>query len=66
MYNIACKDMGMPDCTYVASSETMEGAMMSLKEHGMSAHPAEIQKMMAEGMTEEMMMAKMQEVAKEE
>lgn len=63
MYKIACKDMGMETCPFVAEGETMEEAMMQLKNHGTETHAAEMEKMMADGMTEEMMMEKMKSVA---
>lgn len=59
--------MGLvPGCPFVAKGETMDAAMTTMKEHGMSAHPTEMDDAMAKGMTEEMMMNKMKEVAKME
>lgn len=56
----------MEGCPFVAKGENLETAMMQLKEHGMSVHGPEMQKMMAEGMTEAMMMDKMKSIAKTE
>lgn len=64
MYKIACQDMGMA-CPFVAEDGTLEGAMAKLNDHGAHVHPAEIQKMMDEVMTEAMMMEKMKSVAKQ-
>lgn len=66
MYSIACQDMGIEGCPFVAQSDTMEGAQSILKEHGSVTHPDKIKEMMDGGMTEEMMMNKMKEVAKTE
>lgn len=66
MTTIACQDMGIAGCDFVAKGETMEEAMGALKEHGMSVHAEEIKGMMDAGMTEDAMAAKMQEVAKTE
>ncbi len=64
MYHIACQEVTGFSCPFVAEGETMEAAMESLKSHGMEVHAEELQKMMADGMTEEMMMEKMKSVAK--
>ncbi len=64
MNTIACADMGMEGCPFVAEGETMEAAMASLKEHGTAAHADAIKAMMDGGMTEEQMAEKMQSVAK--
>jgi predicted small metal-binding protein len=45
MMSLACKDMGVEGCDFVAQGETKEEVMMKLGEHGASAH----------GMTAEMM-----------
>ncbi len=66
MHTIACQDMGIEGCPFVAKGETMEEAMMQLKDHGDAVHPTEIKQMMDSGMTEEQMMEKMKMVAKEE
>ncbi len=64
MNSIACADMGIEGCPFVAEGETMEEAMMKSKEHATATHAAEIEKMMADGMTEESMMEKMKSVVK--
>ena len=47
MMSLACKDMGMEGCDFVASGETKEAVMSALMEHGAAAH----------GMTHEAMMS---------
>ncbi|MDP3956720.1 MAG: DUF1059 domain-containing protein [bacterium] len=46
MKTLACKDMGMPDCDFVAKAETAEEVMMQAGEHVKTAH----------GMTDEQLM----------
>lgn len=63
MYTLACKDMGATDCDYKASDETMDGLMMKMKEHAMSAHPDKMAEM---NMPENEMMEMMKSKAKME
>jgi predicted small metal-binding protein len=64
MYQVACKDMGMDACPFVAEGETVEAAMGMLSSHGMEMHKDAMEKMMAEGMTADQMAEKMKAVAK--
>lgn len=64
MVTIACQDMGMNGCPFVASGETMEAATAALKEHGNAVHADAMKAMMDGGMTEDALMEKMKEVAK--
>lgn len=57
MKKLACASMGMA-CPFVAEGETDEEVMGKLTEHGMSAHPEEVGKMMSE-MGEDAMKEKM-------
>jgi predicted small metal-binding protein len=38
MKSLACKDMGIADCDFVATAETEEEVMAQITEHGKSAH----------------------------
>lgn len=38
MKSLACKDMGMADCDFVAKAETVEEVMAKVGEHAKSAH----------------------------
>jgi hypothetical protein len=62
MTKIACQDMGIDGCAFVAEGETFEAAAASLKEHGAANHAEALQ---ASGMTEEAMVEKMKAVAQE-
>ncbi|GEM_PF-3525883 len=64
MHSIACQDVSSLACPFIAEGESMEAAMMALKNHGMEMHQEELGKMMAEGMTEEMLIEKMKGAAK--
>jgi predicted small metal-binding protein len=63
MYSIACKDMGMVGCPFVATGSTPEIAMKTLKEHGMRTH-AEKMKEMSKTLSEADMMEAMKKVMK--
>lgn len=47
MMTLACKDMGMEGCEFVAKGETKEEMMGSLMEHGTAAHAMTMEAMMA-------------------
>lgn len=64
MHSIACQDVSGLACPFVAQGESMEDAMAELRNHGMSTHMNELQQMMNEGMTEEMLVEKMKSSAK--
>lgn len=66
MHSISCHDASGLTCDFTATGETLEAAIENLKNHGMEMHAGELQKMMAEGMTEEMMMEKIKAAAKSE
>lgn len=38
MFTLSCKDVGMPDCSFVAEGATAEEAMMKGVAHGAEAH----------------------------
>lgn len=64
MYTLACKDMGMPTCPFVAKGATKEETMKMLGEHVMKAHPMEMKesmKKMTKEQMDKMMMDKMME-----
>jgi predicted small metal-binding protein len=65
MHNITCQDVSGLACDFVAQGETTEEAMMDLRNHGMETHPTELQQMMNDGMTEEMLVEKMKSADKE-
>lgn len=60
MYHLTCKDVSGIDCSFEAKGDSEQEVMDDLKEHGMAKHAEEIQKMMADGMSQEDMEAKMQ------
>jgi predicted small metal-binding protein len=66
MHSIACQDVSGLACPFVAQGESMDEAMMELRNHGMESHPTELMQMMNEGMTEEMLVEKMKSAAKSE
>ncbi|HEY4523549.1 MAG TPA: DUF1059 domain-containing protein [Candidatus Paceibacterota bacterium] len=46
MKTLACKDMGMVDCNFIAKTETVEEVMKQVGDHAKTAH----------GMTDEQLM----------
>lgn len=38
MKSLACKDMGMPDCDFVATGATAEEVMAKIGEHAKATH----------------------------
>ncbi len=58
MKTLACKDMGVMDCDFMATAETAEEAMKMATDHAMTAH-AEKMAEMAKTMTPEEMNAMM-------
>ena len=42
MYTLACKDVGIPTCSFVAKGKTTEEVISTLNEHAMKAHAEEI------------------------
>lgn len=38
MFTLACKDLGMADCPFVAQGETKEEVMTKIGAHAMQAH----------------------------
>jgi predicted small metal-binding protein len=63
MYTIACQDMGVKDCKFVAKGTTPEEAMKDLSDHGMKTH-AEMMKEMSKTMSQADMMAMMKKALK--
>ena len=64
MKALACKDLGVMDCEFVAKAETAEEAVKMATDHAMSAHKEKVEEM-AKTMTpdhmHEMMMSKVQD-----
>ena len=53
MYTLACKDMGMASCPFVAEGETKEDVLKMMGEHGMKNHYKEMQESMGKMTKEE-------------
>jgi predicted small metal-binding protein len=62
MFTLACADLGMPSCPFVAKGDTEDGVIMAMKEHALSVHPEAMEKM--KGMPEADMMAMMKKAIK--
>lgn len=66
MKSLACKDLGAPECDFVAKAETAEEVVKVMTEHALSMHKDKVDEM-AKTMTPEqmnaMMMAKVGDVA---
>jgi len=41
-----CKDLGLPNCSYIAKGHTEEEVISMMIEHAMVTHPEKIQEMM--------------------
>jgi len=66
MKTLSCKDLGAPECNFVAKAETAEGAVKMMSDHAMSAHKdkvAEMAKTMTPAQMNEMMMSKVKDAA---
>ncbi len=63
MYTLACKDMGMMDCPFVAKGNSPEEAMKASMGHAMGAHANELEKM-KKTMSEGQMMDAMKKAVK--
>ncbi len=63
MYKLACKDLGAPECDYIAQGETQEETLNQMKMHAMQAHPEKMEEMkdMPEEDVNKMMIGKMTE-----
>lgn len=48
MKTLACKDMGMADCDFVAKAETAEEVMKQIAEHGKAVHAMTDEQLMTE------------------
>lgn len=48
MKTLACKDMGAPDCDFVATGETSEEVKQKMMEHAQNAHPEALENMTPE------------------
>jgi predicted small metal-binding protein len=42
MYKLQCKNLGTPECDYVAKGETSEEVVRNMKEHARSTHPDKV------------------------
>ncbi|MEK7608236.1 MAG: DUF1059 domain-containing protein [Patescibacteria group bacterium] len=66
MKSLACKDLGAPECDFVATAETAEEVVKAMTEHAVAMHKDKVDEM-AKTMTPEqmnaMMMAKVGDVA---
>lgn len=63
-YSLSCKDLGMPQCNFVAKGETKEEVMEMINDHAMKVHAEEMKekmKSMSKKDMEEMMMDNMKE-----
>jgi predicted small metal-binding protein len=65
MKTLACKDLGAPECDYIAKSDTAEGAVKMMTDHAMSAHKDKLDEM-AKTMTPDQMNAMMMSKVKDE
>lgn len=64
MKTLACKDMGIADCDFMAKAETAEETMKMAADHGMSVHKNmmdEMAKTMTPDQMNAMMMAHMKD-----
>jgi predicted small metal-binding protein len=64
MKTLACKDLGAPECNYVAKAETAEEAVKMMTDHAMGAHKDkmdEMAKTMTPEQTNAMMMSKVKD-----
>ncbi len=65
MKTLACKDIGTPDCNFVAKSETAEGAVKIMMDHASKAHKDKLDEM-SKTMTPDQMKAMMMSKVKDE
>jgi len=66
MKSLSCKDLGTPECDFVAKGETAEGVVQEMADHAMQAHAdkiAEMSKTMTPDQMKEMMMSKVKDEA---
>lgn len=64
MKSLSCKDLGTPECNFVAKGETAEEVVQTMSDHAMQAHAdkiAEISKTMTPEQIKAMMMSKVKE-----
>jgi predicted small metal-binding protein len=65
MKTLACKDLGMKECNFVAKGETAEEAVDASTDHAMEAHKDKMDEM-AKTMNPDQMHAKMLSKVKDE
>lgn len=46
MFTLKCKDLGMPNCSYVAKAKTEDGVILLMMEHAMKTHPEKVGELM--------------------
>lgn len=52
MKQLACKDLGAPDCDFVATGETADEAKATMMAHAQEAHPEVLEGLTPEEMDE--------------
>ena len=65
MKTLACKDLGAPECDFVAKAETADEVVKIMSDHAMTAHKDKVDEM-AKTMTPEQMHAMMLAKVKDE
>ena len=46
MYTLMCKDLGLPNCAYIAKGQTEDEVIAMMMEHAMVTHPEQVKEMM--------------------
>ena len=65
MFTLRCRDLGMPNCPYLAKANTEDEVILMMMEHAMKSHPEKVKELMST-MTKEDIMEMMRKEIKRE